>query len=139
MKSYFTIKELCASDTAKRLHINNTPNKEEIEHLKELISCLNGFREFLGSALYVNSGYRCPELNEAVGGAKTSGHQTGYAADVHSRKYSTEELFEKFKEYFADKPFDEILKEQSGSAEWIHFSLKSIKGLQRRKILELNV
>lgn len=44
-KSYFTIEELCASDTAKKYHINNTPDLTIIAHLQQLINFLNPLRE----------------------------------------------------------------------------------------------
>jgi hypothetical protein len=75
---YFTIEELCQSETAERLKINNEPTDEIIQHLELLIDCLlDPIREAWGSAIIVNSGYRCEELNKAVGGSKTSVHKLG--------------------------------------------------------------
>lgn len=74
MKSYFTIDELCYSYTAEQKGIDNTPPDNIKEHLKKLIEFLNPLRETWGSAIRINSGYRCPELNQAVGGVSTSAH-----------------------------------------------------------------
>ena len=83
MKSYFTIKELVVSDTAKKFGIDNTPTPEIKQHLQELITkLLNNIREAWGGPVIVTSGYRCPALNEKVGGVKTSAHLNGYAADL---------------------------------------------------------
>lgn len=90
---YFTISELTRSDTASIKKIDNTPNKEITEHLIELVEKLldplrSDWAEYcdvnrLGNpAISVNSGYRCNELNKAVGGSLTSAHLTGYAADI---------------------------------------------------------
>lgn len=90
---YFTISELTRSDTASIKKIDNTPNKEITEHLIELVEKLldplrSAWAEYcdvnrLGNpAISVNSGYRCNELNKAVGGSLTSAHLTGYAADI---------------------------------------------------------
>lgn len=90
---YFTISELTRSDTASIKKIDNTPNKEITEHLIELVEKLldplrSDWAEYcdvnrLGNpAISVNSGYRCNELNKAVGGSSTSAHLTGYAADI---------------------------------------------------------
>ena len=83
MKQYFTIKELCHSDTAKAKHIDNTPTKEAESNLIRLIDFLNPLREKWGSGIRINSGYRCPALNKAVGGAATSAHLTGNAVDMY--------------------------------------------------------
>lgn len=90
---YFTISELCASATAKKKVINNVPNGEETAHLYELIvKLLDVIREswtekckqngWGSGAINVTSGFRCPELNKAVGGVSNSAHLYGYAADT---------------------------------------------------------
>ena len=66
---YFTIDELCHSDTAIALGIDNTPNQEVKEHLVQLIEeLLDPLREAWGSPIKVNSGYRCAKLNRATKG-----------------------------------------------------------------------
>lgn len=80
---YFTIKELCKSNTAKKLGIDNMPSKEIEKNIISLIdNCLDVIREAFGEPIKVNSGYRCPELNNAVNGSKTSAHVKGMAADL---------------------------------------------------------
>lgn len=80
---YFTIKELCKSNTAKKLGIDNMPSKEIEKNIISLIdNCLDVIREAFGEPIKVNSGYRCPELNNAVNGSKTSAHVKGIAADL---------------------------------------------------------
>lgn len=76
-KSYFTISELCKSDTAKQLRIDNTPSEKIKGNLTKLIEFLNPLREAWGSPIKVTSGYRCPKLNRAVGGSTTSAHLKG--------------------------------------------------------------
>lgn len=69
MGKYFTIAELCNSDTADRRGIINRLPKEYLPHVQELINhVLDPLREWYGKPIYVNSGYRCPELNKVVGG-----------------------------------------------------------------------
>jgi hypothetical protein len=139
-KSYFTIKELTYSATAKKYKIDNTPNKEETEHLNELIDFLNPVRVAWGSALLVSSGFRCEMLNEKVGGAKTSGHKYGYAVDLIPANNKKLQFFEFMKEYLKDKAFDELIFEtNSNGATWVHFALKGKDGKQRKKIKMLEV
>lgn len=135
-KSYFTIEELCYSDTAEREHIDNTPSEEIKKRLQILIEFLNPLREAWGSGIRINSGYRCPELNKAVGGVDTSAHKEGWACDM----YPVNNKFEEFKqfiiEYLKDKNFDQCIQERSGSSQWIHLGLWS-KGRQRKQIFKI--
>ena len=81
--TYFSIKELCKSSTAKKLNIDNTPSAEIKENLTVLIEeCLDPIREAFGGPIMVTSGYRCPQLNAACGGSPTSAHKLGQAADI---------------------------------------------------------
>ena len=83
MSKYFTIEELCHSDTANARGIDNAPTEEVKENLQALIeNVLDPVREWYGKPIYVNSGYRCPELNKAVGGVDNSFHLQGYACDI---------------------------------------------------------
>lgn len=111
---YFTIKELCDSTTAKRLKIDNTPSEEIKKHLEELTdTILDPLRKAWGSAIIVNSGYRCERLNNAVGGSKTSAHLLGYAVDLHPVKYNNKKFLE-FTVDFLKKnniPYDQIINE----------------------------
>lgn len=81
---YFTINELSKSATAKRLGIDNTPDKKVSEEITKLINnILDPLREAWGAPLIVTSGYRSPKLNKAVGGAVNSQHKFGQAADIN--------------------------------------------------------
>jgi hypothetical protein len=79
----FTLKELTRSDAATRLGLDNQPNDEALENLKLLCEkVLQPVRDHFGKSVTVNSGYRSPESNAAVGGSKTSDHCKGQAADI---------------------------------------------------------
>ena len=79
----FTLKELTKSDTATRLGLDNTPDDEALENLKTLCEkVLQPVREHFDKSVSVNSAYRSPESNAAVGGSKTSDHCKGMAADI---------------------------------------------------------
>ena len=140
MGKYFTQSELIASTEAYKRKIDNTPGEEEKEHLDELIEFMDDIRGAWGSAIIVRSGYRCPELNKAIGGVKKSAHQTGYAVDCVPANNKKKKFFEFCKEYLKDRDFDELLFEKNNSGSiWIHIALKSIDGKQRRKIRTLEV
>ena len=82
----FTLEEFLSSTTADRLGIVNilVPGIDvyEINNLQLLCSCtLQPIRRFLDEAVIITSGYRCPLLNDAVGGVDNSDHVEGMAAD----------------------------------------------------------
>lgn len=136
-KSYFTVAELYASDTAKKYGIDNTPNSIVISHLQQLINFLNPLREAWGSAINVTSGYRCEKLNRFVGGSKTSSHLIGYGVDLIPVNGKTE-AFKKFIiDYMKNKMFDQCIIEKSGKTEWIHIGLYNLKGQQRKMIFNI--
>ena len=141
MSKFFSVRELTASATARKYGIDNTPQDAEIiEHIEELIELMDGVRTAWGGPLIVTSGYRCPELNKKVGGAKTSAHLTGYAVDCVPANNKKKEFFEFCKEYLKSRDFDELIFERnSKGAIWIHIALKSIDGKQRKKIKTLEV
>lgn len=128
MGKYFSIAELVKSDTADRLGISNRIPKDLLPNVQKLIAeVLDPLREWYGHPIYVNSGYRCEELNKAVGGAETSFHLTGCAADldVHSRE-ENQKLFEYIRERL---PYTELGWE--GGGQWVHVAL--VKGREKEK------
>lgn len=79
----FKLSEFTHSDTAEKLGIDNTPSEFIIENITLLCTkLLQPLRSLYGKPMNINSGYRCEELNEAVGGVDTSDHRKGLAADV---------------------------------------------------------
>lgn len=132
---YFTMGEMMRSDTAARKGINNKCTKEDAERLKKLIeNVLDPLREAYGKPIVVNSGYRCPALNKAVGGSKTSDHMKGCAADIHgtpNTKAENKRLFELVKSL--DLPFDQLIDEKNLS--WVHVSHR--EGNNRKQVLVL--
>ena len=88
---YFSISELTHSDTAVSLGIDNTPTPSAVPLMVELIDrVLDPIREHWGLPIRVTSGYRCPELNEEVGGVEESYHVDGCAADITALGISEE-------------------------------------------------
>ena len=136
---YFSIGEMTRSDTARRLGIDNTPSDEIKKNLTLFINTvLDPIREDWGSPIIVSSGYRCPELNKAVGGVKTSGHLYGYCADLQVkgdlRKFSNF-VIEWMKEH--QMKYDQIIWEKSGNVTWLHFCWIGKDGKQRMKCFDI--
>lgn len=135
---YFSIEELCQSETAERLKIDNTPTPEVKINLKYFIErILDPLRESWGSAIIVNSGYRCPILNKAVKGSKTSAHLTGWAVDIRPKNGKIEEFKKHVIEFFKCRMWDQIILEKSGNAIWIHIGLFNNSGKQRRQMFSI--
>ena len=136
---YFSIDEMTRSDTARRLGIDNTPSDSIKKNLTLFIEkVLDPIREDWGSPIIVSSGYRCPELNKAVGGVKTSGHMYGFCADLQVkgdlRKFSNF-VIEWMKEH--QMKWDQIIWEKSGNVTWLHFCWIGKDGKQRMKNFDI--
>ena len=85
----FTLEELIKSATAQRLGIDNNPSVVVKNKLATLCrKVLQPLRNKYGKSIVVTCGYRCPRLNKAVGGASTSDHLYGNAADIRSQSDS---------------------------------------------------
>ncbi len=102
-----------------------------------VLDVLQPLRDAWGAPLSINSGYRCPAVNKAVGGVATSQHLKGEAADVCPSKrrndgtVSLERVYDLAKRA-ADLrlPFDQMILYPT----FVHFSHK-LNGTQRRQIL----
>lgn len=129
---YFTLKELTKSSTAKQFNISNDPNETITQNLINLVNyILDPLREAWGSPIYVTSGYRSPELNKKVKGAKTSQHMLGQAADIKAGdKMTNKKLFQLIQSL--KLPYDQLIDEYDYS--WIHVSYSP---RNRRQILHI--
>ena len=124
----FDWKEFTKSDTATRLHIINEVTSFEVrDNIKALVdNVLQPLRDAWGGPLFINSGYRCLELNKAVGGVPTSQHVLGCAADVGvTDPLALAKLAKRMK-----LPFDQMIIYPS----FVHFSYNPYKG-NRNQIL----
>lgn len=131
---YFTIRELTRSDTAHRIGIDNTPTPEALANLTALVEAvLDPLRARYGRPIFVSSGYRCPRLNKAVGGAKTSQHVTGEAADIHCSDPKDNAII--FALIYYLFPFDQLIWEKGtdDAPAWVHVSYR--EGNNRRECL----
>ena len=118
MSEHFTLEDLTRSQTASRKGIDNMPPQQAIDSLNLLCSTLlEPARALLGVPLSVDSGFRCEALNEAVGGAKTSAHLDGRAADLVPQGMDLQTAFDALRK--SDLPYDQIIFECKA---WIHLA-----------------
>lgn len=117
---YFTIAELCRSNTADKFLIDNKCTKEQAANMMALVNnVLDPLREAYVKPIRVNSGFRCEKLNKKVGGSKTSDHLHGMAADITAGiPKENKRLFYLIQEL--GLPFKQLIDEKGFS--WVHVS-----------------
>ena len=122
---HFSLSEFTRSQVAARKGIDNSPDDYAWRNLIRLAQSLENVRERLGGKpIRISSGYRCPELNAAIGGSKTSAHQKGLAADFEVPGLTNKEVFLRlYRKASYDQLIGEYLSADDGSAGWIHLGI----------------
>jgi uncharacterized protein YcbK (DUF882 family) len=146
LTEHFTLSEMCSTSVQTADH--NFPSQEVISNLKRLTKWLEMLRDEWNKRygdgndpIIINSGYRSPAVNKAVGGVATSNHLTGCAADI--RVLGNEQLV-RYATILLDisdesgEDFDELIFEHNSRTGnyWLHFAVRA-KG-NRRKIKFIN-
>lgn len=127
----FTLEEMVLSQTALRKGFDNTPGAEQVENLERLCeTLLEPVRWMLSAPLRVNSGFRSPALNEAVGGAHNSAHMDGRAADVVPIGVNLRVAFDRIRA--TQLPYDQVIIECNA---WIHLAIARKGETARRQAL----
>ena len=123
---HFRLSEFTQSTTAELLGIDNTPDSTALHNIELLCRyVLEPIRQAFGQPIVVNSGYRCRQLNIAVGGAKRSFHLSGRAADIRAANVSDnarlkaviDDLGLHTSELIYEKPA------RDGTPRWIHIAI----------------
>lgn len=131
----FTLEELRDSVTAKRLGIINAPGVDEVCAMCALVHhILQPLRTAMGEPIKIGSGYRCPQLNKAVGGASNSQHMRGEAADlcIDGDIAKGKRWFQWIKSHCE---FDQlILEHNSKGSYWVHVSFRA-DGQNRKQVI----
>ena len=137
LSPHFTLAELTKTKTG----IENVPNEEQVNNLKRLCSWLEQLRRRWNNLygegddpIVINSGFRSPKVNKAVGGVSTSNHLTGCAVDIRCVGIEQALRYAAILLDISDlnkEDFDELLIEQKGRVIWIHFAVKP-SGNRRR-------
>lgn len=128
---HFTLEELTVSQWAARNGVDNTPNAEETSNLLRLCSTvLEPARQILGTPIIISSGFRCPAVNNADGGAVFSAHLDGRAADFTVPGIPLLDLYDKIARM--DLPIDQLIYEYGA---WIHAGIARNGEEPRRQLL----
>ena len=116
---YFTLREFIKSTTAARLKIDNTPSAEILRNLEYGVQMvLDPLRRIHQQPIIITSGFRCAQLNKAVGGVANSWHTKGNAADIRIKdENEAREIFDILKTL---PSVDTVLFEHSRQSQWIH-------------------
>ena len=121
---HFTLEELIASDTADELGLDNTPSREVRDRLCQLAGKLEDIRSLLGAKpLLISSGYRCEALNMAIGGAATSAHLYGCAADFTVPDFGAPYDVCTYLGSLDGFLYDQLINEEGSGARWVHLGL----------------
>jgi putative chitinase len=133
---HFTLEELTASPTANKLGLSNTPTAEHIENMRYCCEkILEPVRAKFGP-VKVNSSYRSPRVNQAVGGSKTSQHVNGQAIDFEVNGVDNKTVAD----WVADNlEFDQVILEFYTAGDknsgWVHASIKKEGGNRKQRLI----
>ena len=127
ISKHISYKEATRSNTALRRGIDNIPDVEELENMKLIAEkVFEPLRKWVGGPIKINSFYRSPELNVAIGGSKKSQHCHGQAIDIDDT-YGHRSNASMFKHIRYNMDFDQIIWEfgDDKNPAWVHVSYVS--------------
>jgi len=124
------------SITAIRLGIDNTPGEEEMKNMKLIAQKIfEPLRKYVGGPIKINSFYRCPALNKAIGGSKKSQHCQGRAMDIDDTfgVMSNSTMFNWIQDNLS---YDQIIWEfgDEYNPDWVHVSYVDEKSNRNRAL-----
>lgn len=119
LSAHFALAELTTSQAAVRLGMRNDPDEKQTDNLIRLCETLEQVRAVLGKPVSINSGFRSPAVNRAVGGVPTSEHCDGRAADIICPAYGNPYQVAKAIES-ANIEYNQLILEYGA---WVHISV----------------
>ncbi len=127
ISKHVSSKESVYSRTAQRLDIDNTPTKEHKENMIKLAEeIFEPLRSYAGGPIKINSFYRSPKLNKAIGGSSKSQHCNGQAIDIDDTfgRLTNAEMYQFIKQHL---DFDQMIWEfgNEDNPNWVHVSYVS--------------
>jgi len=137
ISKHLSLKEAIKSNTATRLEIKNEPRELDLVRMIEIAEkVFEPLREWVGGPIKVNSFYRSPELNSAIGGSKNSQHCIGCALDIDDTfgHKTNAQMFDYIKN---NLDYDQIIWEfgDDDNCDWVHVSYVS-EDANRRRLLK---
>ena len=136
ISEHVSLKEGVKSHTATRLNINNIPCELDLINMKTIAQeVFEPLRKFVGGPIAINSFYRSPKLNSAIGGSTSSQHCSGRALDIDD-KYGYKTNAEMFKYIKNNLDYDQLIWEfgDINNPDWVHVSYVS-EDVNRRRCL----
>ena len=127
ISKHISYKEATYSRTATRLGIENKPDKDQLKNMKLIAEeIFEPLRMWVGGPIKINSFFRSPKLNKAIGGSSKSQHCHGQAIDLDDTfgRATNAEMFEFIKKHL---DFDQIIWEfgDDENPDWVHVSYVS--------------
>lgn len=125
------------SITAKRLGLENDPSDEHLANMKLLAEkVFEPLREHVQHPIKINSFYRGPELNKAIGGSNSSQHCKGQAMDIDDSygNATNAYMYEWIKK---NLDYDQMIWEfgDDENPDWVHVSFVN-EGVNRNRCLK---
>ena len=127
ISKHISYKEAIRSTTADRLGIDNKPGQVELINMEVIAERIfEPLREWVGGPIRINSFYRSPKLNKAIGGSKRSQHIEGRAMDIDDT-YGHKTNAEMFNFIKQNLDFDQMIWEfgTDDNPNWVHVSYVS--------------
>lgn len=135
LSPHFTLAELCASNKAAQLGLDNTPAQELTPRLIRLAEMLERVRSTLGVPVNITSGYRGRQLNLAVGGVTSSDHTQGHAADIVAPRFgSPHAIASALAPLVSTLGIGQLILEGVKGKQWVHLSTRVPDKLANRVI-----
>ena len=137
ISEHVSLKEGIKSHTATRLNINNVPSDLDLINMKTIADeVFEPLREFVGGPISINSFYRSPKLNSAIGGSTSSQHCKGCALDIDDT-YGHKTNAEMFEYIKCNLDYDQMIWEfgDDTNPDWVHISYVS-EDANRRRLLK---
>ncbi len=134
LSEHFSIAEAIASAKATELKILNTPSAQDLEVMRITAAYMEVVRAVLNAPIKVNSWYRSPRVNAAVGSAETSQHRKGEAVDFVCSGFGTPlQIIKQLLAAAPFIPFDQLIYEHT----WVHISFSILECRPKKQVLTL--
>lgn len=117
----FTLGEFTVSEIATIKDLENKPSDEALSNLYRLAEKLEEVRKIIGKPIIINSAYRSPEVNQAVGGVASSQHCLGCAADIRVPDMTPDAVCRAI--IASDIQYDQLIREFDS---WTHISIPNM-------------